>query len=783
MLPTKLCLWFLAFFLCALPEPSAGTVKSDSSATSENVLRLYRGLKALRFDPAQTGVVRNLILVRDRARFNFKEGTFYFAQPAGGRVTGAVFLGTGWLDLSPPNEVERHQVRRFLESHTVHEAFSAAYLRFTDSTYAELTRQIQRKPAPIPARVTQLHERTNKYLLRERGFNLSAGLLGDLLHADGSGVFLAVLQQTRGRRTAPGFLLFAFEPDAREEVSLYQFFPKRTNKPFYTICSFHQASEYAPGDSIFPAVEDSGDALRTEHYRLDVRLKKSGRIQVSAELRFTTDADSLRLAPWTLYQELRVDSVKSAAGTPLTFIQEEKEAGFTVVFERPVRRGERRRVTVFYSGKALEPADGNLLLKNRLYWYPRSGYLQRATYDVRFRYPRKWHVVAVGKQVERRTADGDAYSRWQVDAPALGTAFAFGYLDSTRFHTPDGRPITVFSTYEHNGRMRKHIAGDVSNALYFFQSLFGPYPFDRLNVAESPGPASQGFPGLLFLTQLTYTRELEGVMEILRSHEVAHQWWGNLIGWQTYHDQWLSEGLAEYSGALATQFMLQDDRRFFQILEGWRNDLLLKGHIGVSVGLRRFGFSKRSLADSEGLDAGAVWLGRRLGAKHAVDYYLVTYEKAAYVLHMLRVLLRDFETGSDQRFFELLRDFVTRFRGRRVSTRDFMTVVQDHFEEDMSWFFRQWIFGVAVPTYYYSYEVEHAGPAKYWVALTVRQEKVPDDFKMYVPVSVHTETSESTRLILVDAPQKAFRLGPFSARPTKLVFNAYAGVLARVKKE
>ncbi len=269
-------------------------------------------------------------------------------------------------------------------------------------------------------------------------------------------------------------------------------------------------------------------------------------------------------------------------------------------------------------------------------------------------------------------------------------------------------------------------------------------------------------------------------MEALRGHEVSHQWWGNLVGWQTYHDQWLSEALAAYSGAIVTQFILEEDATFFQILEGWRNDLLNKGHIGVSAGLKRFGFSKQDLSKSDGLKAGPIWLGRRLGEKFPIDYYLIIYEKGAYVIHMLRTMMRDFETGSDEKFWLMLADFVKTYKGTRASTLDFKKIVEKHTGQNMDWFFEQWIYGIDVPTYTYSYDIFKKG--EYWVDLQVSQKDVPADFKMLIPVTVQTDNDKkSTQLIDMEGAKKSFRLGPFKSLPQKIKFNAFDGVLARAR--
>ncbi|HEX9652361.1 MAG TPA: hypothetical protein VGA99_01510, partial [bacterium] len=242
-----------------------------------------------------------------------------------------------------------------------------------------------------------------------------------------------------------------------------------------------------------------------------------------------------------------------------------------------------------------------------------------------------------------------------------------------------------------------------------------------------------------------------------------------------------SEAFAEYSGALLAQHVVEDEETFVEILEGWRNDLLEKGHIGVSLGLRRFGFSKTDLVQSQGLEAGPIWLGLRLGSKFPVDYYVVTYEKGAYVLHMLRLLLHDFDTDSDERFWTMMADFVAAYRGQRATTNDFKRIVEKHVGEPMEWFFDQWIFDVEVPAYFYSYTISNSGD-EYWLDLSVRQEEVAPDFKMFIPIGIQLQEKKLTELIWMQGREQPFRLGPFPEKPSKIIFNDFDCVLARVKQ-
>ena len=143
---------------------------------------------------------------------------------------------------------------------------------------------------------------------------------------------------------------------------------------------------------------------------------------------------------------------------------------------------------------------------------------------------------------------------------------------------------------------------------------------------------------------------------VIIAHEIAHQWWGNLLGWQTYHDQWLSEGLASYAAALFLAQGKDGSHQFHDLLHLYKDDLLAKTSEGATVE-----------------SGGPIWLGQRLSSSLDPEGYSnIVYKKACWVLHMLRGLMTDPKTGSDARFFRMLRDFVTHYQGQSVSTEDFI---------------------------------------------------------------------------------------------------------------
>ena len=109
----------------------------------------------------------------------------------------------------------------------------------------------------------------------------------------------------------------------------------------------------------------------------------------------------------------------------------------------------------------------------------------------------------------------------------------------------------------------KQLAREIDSSIRFYELYSGPFPFRNLGVSQIPGAFGQGWPGLLYLSTLSFLPDeaqyRAGLSptgrafftDVVPFHEVAHQWWGNVVGWSSYQDQWIDEAIAEY---LALQF-------------------------------------------------------------------------------------------------------------------------------------------------------------------------------------------------------------------------------------
>ena len=318
--------------------------------------------------------------------------------------------------------------------------------------------------------------------------------------------------------------------------------------------------------------------------------------------------------------------------------------------------------------------------------------------------------------------------------------------------------------------METQVGADVANSMAFFRKIYGEPFVDHFYATEIPYMHGEAFPGLIHLSWATFIQTGDyGYSEIFRAHEVAHQWWGIGVDFRTYHDQWLSEGFAEFSGLYYMQNVLKDNKKYFNVLENWKKEI----------------FQNRKYILGSGQEAGPIWLGYRTSSSSTRgDYNLIIYKKGAWVLHMLRNLMMNPKTLEEKYFNSMLRDFYTSFRGKRASTEDFQEIVEKYVGVDMNWFFQQWIYGTDLPEYYFSYKTTKTANGKYHVKCKVEQKGVSENFQMYMPFRIDFKGDRFARLrYLIKGPVTVIDLPLTSLKPKKITLNEFESVLCNVKYE
>ncbi len=754
------------------PAPAQGagaTIRTQDAAAAEDYLQRYAEVMALEAAPDGVADVANLVIQRDVGRFALTAGKLYLLAPVGGRTVGAVFHGTGSFSFAPPSKVEQNRLVRFEKKNPLEVPILDVVLLFADTTIDQLRRQLSFR---TEAAVTDVHERTRdalKFLGDDDSKTLDPDLMAALLNGESTDLFVAYI-----RRQGGDPLLFMVNPHDVEAVSLRGKASRWWSEDSEVESQFPR--EGRPRD--LQITGERSDAAEIKRYTISVDLPQSGVGEIAFGATASMDVTARSaVGPWIAFQlfdKLKVDSAHWEGGEPATVFKG-KDAGLVWVrLGGRLQAGETRRLTLSYHGDMIERFSDFFRIKNSIAWYPVSLEGRAlANFDLTFNTPDAYLLASVGDRVDSSKSGRVIRTRWVTSEPIRNASFNLGLFKDYTLTEAGVPPVTLMISEEAHKKlarqfaqqrhMREEVGGDITKSLKFFQAVYGPTKVKHFYVTEIPEFHGEAFPGMLHLSWVTFQNtDLEGRDEIFRAHEVAHQWWGIGVDYMTYHDRWLSEGFAEFSGLWYMQMVRNSNDKYFAQLRDYRSSILRRGE-----------------------EPGPIALGHRVQSSHDADmddYSTVVYKKGAWVVHMLRILMLDLKTMNEDRFTQTMQDFYRTYEGRRASTADFRRVVEQHTGTDMGWFFDQWIYGAAVPTYKVATRTEKMSDGQYRVRLQVEQEGVPSTFLAYVPVTVDLGKDRVARVrVKVTGAQSALELPPMPAEPKGIKFNDLEGVLADVK--
>lgn len=757
----------------SLPALIAQT-PAEGGAPATSYEQRYRDVMALGPRGDRVAQVTQLVVKRDVAQFALGSGTLYLLSPVGGRTVGVVFQGRGTFSFSPPTRIEQNRLVRFEKSPSLEVPFTELVLLFADSTVAELEGKLQFGAGTAPGDVRDLVKQALDRLGDDDSKSLDPDLMATFLNQESNDLFYAHINRDGG-----GPLMFMLNPFEVEGVTL----ARRASRTAWTnhpevICRFPRQ-----GVALASVTSERQGTATIRAYRMGVTLTQSG----SGDLGFTATTrveitSATPVGPWVpfmLFSKLTVDSARWEGGEPATVFRGKEATQLWITLDRRLQPGEMRPLLLYYHGDLIDRYGDFFFIKSSIAWYPLSlEGRSYATFDITYHSPSHYLIASVGDRTDSTLAGRVVTTRWVTTKPIRNASFNLGQFEDYQVNEEGIPPVTVMVSEQahrevakvlreqgitllQQRKMKETVGADVAQSLKFFQHVYGTAPVKRFSATEIPYYHGEAFPGLVNLSWVTFQQtDLQGEDEVFRAHEVAHQWWGIGVDFATYHDQWISEGFSNFSGLWYLQTARKDNAKYFGMLRRWRANIILHKD-----------------------EPSPIWLGYRIStSKDEGGYQILVYEKGAWVLHMLRILMLDLRSMKEDRFTGMMQDFYRIHLGKRASTEDFQRIVEQHIGTPMDWFFKQWVYGTAIPTYRVAYKAEPAENGQYRVRLRVAQENVPDDFRMYVPVTLAMGNNQVARVrVNVRGPTSEIELPLLPAEPKSVTFNDLEGVLGEVK--
>jgi hypothetical protein len=791
----------LLLWVALLPAASATTAGDIARAIRENS-----------FDRDECYRVRDLTLVKEDIRLFLTDGYLIFSKPVAGRPVAAVFSadaegGDGEILLMLPDRAERRSLAIFTDSPNLNEHLRAAMLLFTGDVYGQLKAQMARNEANRKApEVAQALDEFWGPVLRNLGASYQTRLTFDLLGGPlrHGGLFAALISGTH-----LGNFDLVYDPDNTEQIFAGQLVARENRVFFDSWTSFAARSSRQN-----PAPRTLG--LETRDYRIDATIHPDLSMEAVARVTVRPNLDNMPVTAFDMSSALVTTEVKVDGRAAEVLTSESLRFNLTrsgnnmflVVPPEPLRAGRDYEFEFHYSGKVIHDAGEHVFyVSARGSWYPAVG-IQFANFDLRFRYPREYDLVSGGDVVEDRSEGEWRITRRRTSAPIRLAAFNLGEYEHARVERggyavdvcanrrleralqPRVGPIVPeLPQLSGGGRRRPELppgpavehapdplerlqtlASEVASAMEFMGSKFGPPALPHLTVSPIPGTFGQGFPGLIYLSTLSYLNTLPGqrgasqsseifFQDMLQAHEVAHQWWGNRVTNATYRDNWLMEALANYSALL----YLEKRRGAHSaeiMLTSYRDQLLARNELGEEVDA-----------------AGPIVLGTRLeSSQEPRAWRTITYGKGSWILQMLRRRM------GDERFLAMLTLLSKRYDHLELSTEAFRAEAAQFLppktdDPKLERFFEYWVYGTGIPNIKLSYTVRGAAP-NLRLAGTITQTGVSDDFSTLVPVEIQTRGKTIVQWVRTADEPVTFTV-PLAAQPVKVTLDPHQAVLRR----
>jgi hypothetical protein len=723
----------------------AGTIRAES----EFFKKFKQDYVALDMDllnnPGELATVKDFVYHKDVATFTFKEGIIHLLRYIDGRPTTAVFVGKGKAQIKIPSHMERQGLSCVTGDSLVDEDFEVAFIRMADDFDLKLKEKFVFEPKELPWKTfTIVKQAHGELFFRPR-----------ILHAYDN---YFELLRSHYERSDDGFFwmdfnryVFTFDPNRPEQVVIA--YELGVADLIAKECAVFQRQEYGVYDDHQMSRIPYPTTIFEKHGTIEMTGSDGLELgQAEVTVRVLVNADSLRFMSLFLPSLLKEDSIY-LNGQPVDYYRRKDFEFIGIVPPGYFYAEDTLEFTLWYRGKNFDR------------FLPYVENPEACPHTFTFIIPKgvNYYMPGMG---EIKPLDNKR-DQFKVTSPNLYNDFYFHAYASDidtipvtsdmgitlNFLKPKSIPKRLLTCYIPDDQFQKSI----TRSFNFLSSYLGGPP-GTFEVYITPEKTAT-MPGLIQTPQTACVTE--GPMEAMGGFDavaaaaIARQWFGSLLEPASDRERWVSEAVPQY---LALMFTQNERGAAYYI-----NLLNRRDSIYTMVGLNR----DMPLAAGE----------RAMSA--------VRINKGVWLLHMLRFLMYDLETGTEGSFLRFLQDLAFTCNNRQFTNKGVIDLAEKQYGQPLDWFFQQWMYGRSFPEYQVEYKFVRQDN-EYFVRAKVETKGVDSDFFTPVAMRVVDSDGHSTyfRKTISSSPTE-FELGPFTSEPKEFVFNEFYSVLSKdnVKKK
>jgi len=398
------------------------------------------------------------------------------------------------------------------------------------------------------------------------------------------------------------------------------------------------------------------------------------------------------------------------AGTPIDFViryNTQPKRGLFFVFPDKHHPGRPRQIW----------ADGDTAGGNNRYWFPSYDFPNdKTTTEMLVTVPAGWKVLSNGKLAgaeENKTAGATVF-HWLQDKPHATylVSLVAGEFDT---HTENWKVPVEYYVPRGRGGAIERTFGRTTQMLDFFSDNIAPYPWAKYAQAmvdtfgggmENTSATTEGAAAILEERDFDDRR---WSTDSLIAHEMAHQWFGDLVTCADWRHTWLNEGFATYFEALWEEHARGRDVFDWQELRAARGITSFPARVAV--------------VPQNGQDETFA--------------YAMIYNKGGWTLHMVRGQL------GDARFWKAIQHYAQKFSYQTATTADLVESISEATGQDLEWLFDQYVYKPGHPQFEVAWDYDSANSLLH---LAVQQKQKVDGKPAPFRVPIEIET-------LGDSPQ------------------------------